>query len=84
VGRPPRRFAGIYPTEAQHHRDDLLALALEILLRRHTGAREIAHGLVPLVGYPDRSELARAQQLGQAHRIAPVRLHPVAGFLGDK
>jgi hypothetical protein len=38
---------------------------------------------VPLVGHPDRGELARAQQLGEAHRITPVCLDPLARFLGE-
>src|SRR3984893_9286241 len=31
-----------------------------------------------------RGELARAQQLGEAYRIAPVRLHSIAGLLWNK
>ena len=58
-----------------------MALALQILLRCLTGAREIAHGLMPLVRHPDRGELAGPRQLGEAYRIAPVRLHAVAGPL---
>src|SRR5262249_5969362 len=84
VRRPPCRLARIAAPQPEHQRGDLLAFALEVLLRSQTGAREIAHGFVPLVGHPDRSELARAQQLGEAHRIAPVRLDPLARFLGDK
>src|SRR5690242_18048997 len=37
-----------------------------------------------LVRHPHRRELARAQQLGEAYRIAPVRLHSVAGLLRNK
>jgi hypothetical protein len=36
------------------------------------GAREIAHGLMPLIGHPHCGGLAGPQQLGQFHRIAPV------------
>jgi hypothetical protein len=39
---------------------------------------------MPLVGHPDRGELVGAQQLGETDGIAPVGLHAVAGFLGDK
>jgi hypothetical protein len=39
---------------------------------------------MPLVRHPHRSELACAQQLGEAHRIAPVRLHSVAGLLRNE
>jgi len=84
VGRSPRRLARITAPQPQHQRRDLLALALEILLRRQAGAREVAHGLMPLVGHPHSRELAGAQQLGEADGIAPVCLHAVAGFLGDK
>src|SRR5215467_13221449 len=79
VGWPPRLLSWIDASQPQHQRRGLLALALQVLLRRLTGAREIAHSLVPLVGHPDRSELAHAQQLGEAQRIAAVRLHPLAG-----
>src|SRR5215472_2685463 len=34
-----------------------------------------------LVRHPHRGELARAQQLGEAYRITPVRLYSIAGLL---
>src|ERR1700726_3979400 len=39
---------------------------------------------MPLVRHPHRGELARAQQLRKAYRIAPVRLHSVAGLLWNE
>src|SRR5215470_14122491 len=36
------------------------------------------------VRHPYRSELVRAQQLGEAYRIAPVRLHSIAGLLQNE
>ena len=39
---------------------------------------------MPLVRHPHRGELARAQQLGEVYRIAPVRLHSVAGLLRNE
>src|SRR6516225_3663290 len=39
---------------------------------------------MPLVRHPYRGELARAQQLGEAYRIAPVRLHSIAGLLRNE
>src|SRR5262245_39656896 len=84
VGWAPRRLPRINPPQPQHQRRDLLALALHILLRCLTGARQIAHGLMPLVRYPHRRELTGARQLGETDRIAPVRLHPVTRLLGDK
>src|SRR5215467_8098626 len=37
-----------------------------------------------LVRHPHCGELARAQQLGEAYRIAPVRLHSIAGLLRNE
>src|ERR1700739_3159830 len=39
---------------------------------------------MPPVRPPYRGELARAQQLGEAYRIAPVRLHSIAGLLRNE
>src|SRR6202007_234195 len=39
---------------------------------------------MPLVRHPHRGELARAQQLRKAYRIAPVRLHSIAGLLRNE
>jgi hypothetical protein len=69
------------PAEAEHQRDDLLALALEVLVCSQTGAREIAHRLVPIVGNPNGGEFTGPQEFGQVQPIASVRLYPVAGFL---
>ena len=84
VGRSPRRLARITAPQPQHQRRNLLALALEILLRRLTGTGEVAHGFVPLVGHPDCSQFAGARQPREAHTIAPVRLHAVARLLRRK
>src|SRR5262249_35142945 len=86
VGRPPRLLARIDASQPQHRRRDLLALALQVLLRCLTCWREIAHVLMPLVWHPDRGELADPQQLGEAYRIAPVRLYiyMIARFLRRK
>src|SRR5262245_51976347 len=64
MGRAPSRLARIKAPEPQHQRGNLLALALQILLRSLTGRGEVAHGLMPLVGYPDRSQFAGARQPG--------------------
>src|SRR5215472_4525844 len=37
-----------------------------------------------LVRHPHRGELARAQQLGEAYRITPVRLYSIAGLLRNE
>jgi hypothetical protein len=47
--------------EPKHERGDLLALADEVLPRCLTGARKIAHRLMPLVGHPDPGEFPGAQ-----------------------
>ena len=39
---------------------------------------QIAHGFVPLAGYPHRRQVTRPQQPRQPFPIAPVGLHPVA------
>src|SRR5262245_45106160 len=84
MGWPPRRLRRINASQPQHQRRDLLALALQILLRCLTGAREIAHGLMTAVRHPHSRELTGARQLGKTDRIAPVRLNPVTRLLGDK
>src|SRR5258705_487561 len=61
VGRPPRLLARIMSPEPKHERGDLLALAFEVFPRCLTGAREISHRLMPLVGHPDRGEFPGAQ-----------------------
>ena len=53
------------PAEAEHQRDDLLALALEVLVCSQTGAREIAHRLVPIVGNPNGGEFTGPQELAR-------------------
>src|SRR5712691_2070056 len=84
VGRAPRLLAWKMSSEPKHERGDLLSLAFEVFPRCLTGAREISHRLMPLVGHPDRGEFPGAQYLGQAYRIASVRLHPIARFLRDE
>src|SRR5215471_4381254 len=61
VRPPPRLLARIMAPEPKHERGDLLALALEVFARRFTGAREISHRFMPLVGHPHRGELPGAR-----------------------
>ena len=49
-----------------------MALAFEVFPRCLTGAREISHRLMPLVGHPDCGEFPGTQYLGEAYRIASV------------
>src|SRR5262249_39606711 len=80
-GLAPRSYCPDKTPQPKHQRRDLLTLAYEVLLRRLTGTREISHGLMPFVGYPDCGEFAGTRQLGQLDCVATVRLHPNAGFL---
>src|SRR5215470_15669801 len=61
VSRPPRLLARIMSPQPKHERGDLLALAPEVLLRCLTGAREISHSFMPLIGHPDRGQVPGAQ-----------------------
>src|SRR6266436_5775086 len=61
VGRPPHLLARIISPAPKHERGDLLALAFEVFARCLTGAREISHRLMPLVGHPDRGEFPGAR-----------------------
>ena len=51
--------------------------------RRAACPHQVADGLVAGVGYPDRRELAGTVQARQHHRVAPVRLDPIARLAGD-
>lgn len=62
----------------------MLSSLLQRVVGTLAGAHQVAHRLVRFVGYPDRGQLARAMQTRQAHRIAPVSLHPIAWALGNK
>jgi hypothetical protein len=44
------------------------------------GADEITHRLVRIIRHPDTRQLAGPVQLGQHDRVAPIRLHAIAGF----
>ena len=51
-----------------------------ILLGRLPRANEIAQGFVRRVGDPDRRQIASAITPRELHRVASVRLDPIAGF----
>jgi hypothetical protein len=67
----------------QQRRDDL-PLAPQVFDRGLARSYQVAHGLVPLVGHPDRGQLASPQQAGQLHGVAPVGLHLVARLARDQ
>lgn len=66
--------------EAQH----LLSRTPQRPHRHLPGATKIAHGFVRVVGNPNRREFTRPKQRRLGHRVAPVRLHPVAGSDGNQ
>ena len=67
----------------QQRRDDL-PLAPQIIDRGLARPHQVAHGLVPFVGYPDRGQLSGPQQASQLHGVAAVGLHPVACLARDQ
>jgi hypothetical protein len=50
----------------------MLELLLHEICRRF---EKVSHRLMPFVRYPERGEFASTRQLGQFHRMAPVRFH---------
>jgi hypothetical protein len=84
VQRAPGLPAGIRASVLQQQRGDRLALAAQVLDGRLAAPHQVAHRLVRLVRHPDRGQLPGPQQARQRHRIAPVRLHPVARLARDE
>jgi hypothetical protein len=80
----PCLLARVDPSVAQHHRRDRLALATQVVHRGLAGADQFPDGLVPLVGDPDRRELAGSMQAGQLRGVPPVGFHPVARLARDE
>jgi uncharacterized protein YcbK (DUF882 family) len=68
----------------QQKRQQLLALAAQVLGGRLARANQIAHRLVKGIRHPHCGQLAGAQQPGQGHRIAPIGLDPLARLLRDQ
>src|SRR5712675_2202620 len=82
VGRPPRLLARIMSPEPKHERGDLLALAFEVFPRCLTGAREIAHRLMPLVGHPDRGDSPARDSLARPTASRRFVFTRSPGFFG--
>jgi len=72
--------AAAVPQQEAHQ---LLACLALVLHRLRPHAHQIPHRLVRLVGNPHLGQLARTQQLGEHHRVAPVGLDLVAGLARD-
>ena len=70
--------------EPQQQRQNLLAFGFEVVDRSLARPHQIPHRLVPRIRNPDRGQFARAQQLGQVERVAPIGLHPIARLLRDQ
>ena len=68
----------------EHEAAHLLAMYAHSLDSGRAGTNEIAHRLVCLVRHPYRGEFAGSQEFGERHRIAAVRLHPVARLPWDQ
>ena len=80
----PSPLASMAQLVPQQKRRDLLALRAQIYNRRLARPNEFPHRLMAFVRNPHRGEFPGAQQLHQAHRIAPVGLHPIARPLGNE
>lgn len=79
VAHRPTLLARENPSVLQHEGANLLPVDAPGLNRCGPRTNQVPHRFMPLVGNPDRRLLASAEKLGQAHCIAPVGLHPVAG-----
>jgi hypothetical protein len=69
---------------AQQKRGQLLAGLAHTADRRQTGAHEIADRLMGRIRNPDRRQLARLMQLGQADRVPAVGLDPISWLAWDQ
>jgi hypothetical protein len=57
---------------------------LQRIIGTFTRTHQIAHRLMCFIWNPYWSQRVRAMQTHQAHRIAPIGLHPIAWTLGDE
>ena len=80
----PMAAPAVDPAVAQQERQQLLALAAEIVGRRFPGAHKIAHCFMRRVRRPHSRQLAGTMQPRQRHRVAPVGLDPLARPLRDQ
>ena len=68
----------------QQERKQLLALAAKVVPCRFAGPHKIAHRLMRRVGRPHTLQFAGPVQSRQRHRVAPVRLDPLAQPFRDQ
>ena len=76
--------AAVAAAVPQQERQQLLALAAQILHRRLACPHQIADRFVHHVRNPHAGQFAGPMQPRQRHRVAPVCLHPVARPLRDQ
>jgi hypothetical protein len=72
------------PPVAQQKRQQLLALAAQILRCSLARPDEVAYRFMHRVRHPNRRQLTGAKQPCQRHCITPVGLDPFAGLLRDQ
>jgi hypothetical protein len=63
---------------------DLLAMHAQNFDTGGASPYQIAYRFMAFVWYPNRCQLAGAQQLCQFNRIAPVRFNPVTSTFGNE
>jgi hypothetical protein len=84
VRQRPVAAAAVNPAVPQQEGKKLLALSPKIVPRRLAGAHKIAHRLMSRIGRPDPCQFTGTVQTRQRHRIAPVRLDPLARSFRDQ
>ena len=80
----PALLAGIDATVPQQKPLQMLPRLAQNPHRGRPRPNKVAHRLMRRIRHPHRRQLARAVQLRQHHRIAAVRLHPVARLHRDE
>ena len=80
----PVAAASVNPAVPEQEGKQLLAFAAKIVRCRLAGADKIAHRLMSRVGRPHPRQFARPMQPRQRHRVAPVRLDPLARPFRDQ
>ena len=80
----PVRASHIVQAESEEKPFQAELRVLEREPRRVAGAHQIADRFIVDAGHIDAREIARAEQPGEFHSVAPVGLHLVAGFLRNQ
>src|ERR1019366_10556321 len=80
----PRRAPRVDAAVTEQKRQQLLTRAPQRLHRTLSSAHQIADGFMSSIWDPNRRQLARSMELGQAQRVAPVGLDSIPRTLRDK